>query len=70
MLCVNLLTEKKNLLIGPSLIVLAMFIAALLTAAKKWKWSNCPLTDERIMNASCISTVKLYSSVLKKWNQE
>ena len=52
-----------------------MFIAALLTIARKWKQPRCSETDEYVKKLLCIYTVKYYSaikrnafeSVLMRW---
>ena len=52
-----------------------MFIAALITIARKWKQSRCPSIDEWIKKMWYIYTVAYYSaiernifgSVLKRW---
>ena len=52
-----------------------MFIAALITIARKWKQSRCPSIDEWIKKMWYIYTVEYYSaiernifgSVLKRW---
>ena len=42
-----------------------MFIAALLTIAKKWKQSKCPSTDEWIKKMWYIYTMEYYSAIKK-----
>jgi hypothetical protein len=42
-----------------------MFIAALFTIAKLWKWSRCPTTDEWIKKMGYLYTMEFYS-VTKK----
>ena len=45
-----------------------MFMAALFTIAKMWKWPKCPSTDEWIKKMWYISTMKYYSAIKKEWN--
>ena len=40
-----------------------MFIAALVTIAKKWKQAKCPTVDEWINKMWCIQTMEYYSSL-------
>ena len=40
-----------------------MFIAALVTIARTWKQSRCPLTDEWIKNMWHIYTMEYYSAI-------
>ena len=40
-----------------------MFIAALFTIAKKWKWSKCPSAEEWIKKTWCIYTMNYYSAI-------
>ena len=42
-----------------------MFITALLTIAKTWKQSQCPLTDKWIMKMWYIYTMEYYSAIKK-----
>ena len=48
---------------------ISMFVAELVTIAKRWKQPECPLTDEWIKKMSCIYT---YNAILlsykKEWN--
>ena len=39
-----------------------MFIAALVTIAKTWKQSKCPLIDEWIKKMWCIYTMEYFSA--------
>jgi hypothetical protein len=39
-----------------------MFITALFTVAKIWKWSRCPTTDEWIKKMWYLYTVEFYSA--------
>ena len=43
-----------------------MFIAALLTIAKKWKQPKCPSVDEWIKKMWYIYTMKYYSAIRRK----
>ena len=43
-----------------------MFIAALFTIAKIWKWPKCPSVDERIKQLWDINTMEYYSAIKKK----
>ena len=43
-----------------------MFIAALFTIVKIWKWPKCPSIDERIKQLWDIYTMEFYSDVKKK----
>ena len=42
-----------------------MFNAALITIAKTWKQSKCPLTDEWIKKTWYINTMEYYSAIKK-----
>ena len=43
-----------------------IFIAALFTTAKSWKYSNCPSLDEWIKNLWYIYTMEYYAAERKK----
>ena len=45
-----------------------IFIVALFTIAKIWKWPKYPLTDEWIKNMWYVYTVKYYSAIKNEWN--
>ena len=45
---------------------ISLFIAALLTRAKKWKQPSCSLVDEWINKMWPIHTVEYYSALKKK----
>ena len=53
-----------------------VFIAALFTITKLWKWTACTLTDEWINKMRCIYTMGYYSVIKKKtwdssiWNMD
>jgi hypothetical protein len=40
-----------------------MFIAALFTITKLWKYSRCPTTDEWIKKIWCLYTMEFYSAI-------
>lgn len=42
-----------------------MFIAALFTRAKRWRWPKCPLVEEKIHKMGSIRTTE-YQSVTKR----
>jgi hypothetical protein len=42
-----------------------MFIAALFTIAKLWKWSRCPTTGEWIKKMGYLYTMEFYSATKK-----
>ncbi|KAF0874778.1 LORF2 protein, partial [Crocuta crocuta] len=42
-----------------------MFTAALLTIAKVWKETKCPLMDERIKKTWCVYTTEYFSAIKK-----
>lgn len=48
----------------------AMFIAALFTVAKKWKWSSCPLTGEWMNKMYDIHTMEYYLGIKKEWSSD
>jgi hypothetical protein len=42
-----------------------MFITALFTIAKLWKWPRCPTTDEWIKKMCYLYTMEFYSAMKK-----